>query len=83
MDTEPKTKILTVIYTEEGIEPCLVVAENTKDGKKEILNIVQGMNASGIFKLLTCFQRVLYGRGNGKTLRTLDMLAALDKLKDL
>lgn len=83
MENEPKTRILTVVYTEEGLEPCLVVAETVPDGKKEILNIVHGINATGIFNLLSCFQRIIYGRGNGKTLRNLDMINALDKLKDL
>ena len=83
MENEPNTRTLTVVYTEEGLEPCLVVAETVPDGKKEILNIVHGINATGIFRVLTAFQRVIYGRGNGKTLRNLDMLNALDKLKDL
>lgn len=83
MENEPKTRTLTVVYTEEGVEPCLVVAETVPDGKKEILNIVHGIHATGIFKVLTAFQRVIYGRGNGKSIRNLDMLNALDKLKDL
>lgn len=83
MENEPNTRTLTVVYTEEGLEPCLVVAETVPDGKKDILNIVHGINATGIFRVLTAFQRVIYGRGNGKTLRNLDMLNALDKLKDL
>lgn len=77
---KPKTHVLTVVYCEDGAgEPCMVVAD-LENGNKNILNIVHGIHATGIFKILTTFQQVFHGRGNGKTLRHKTMLNALDKI---
>lgn len=75
-----KTHVLTVVYCEDGAgEPCLVVAD-LENGKKDILNIVHGIHATGIFKILTTFQHVFYARGNGKTIRSRKTMYCLDKL---
>lgn len=42
-----KAHVLTVVYCEDGAgEPCLVVAD-LENGKKDILNIVHGIHATG------------------------------------
>lgn len=75
-----KAHVLTVVYCEDGAgEPCLVVAD-LENGKKDILNIVHGIHATGIFKMLTTFQHVFYARGNGKTMRSIKTLQCLEKL---
>lgn len=77
---KPKCHVLTVVYCEEGAgEPCLAVA-NLENGKKDILNVIYGIHATGIFKMLTTFQYVFCPRGSGKTIRNRKIEYCLDKL---